>query len=92
MSEEIARLRYQCRRGMLELDIILQTFFESYFQHLTSSEQADFEKLLRYTDQELYNWFIGNLEPMDEKLQALIKTIRLTRKSSSFRLVNDDST
>jgi antitoxin CptB len=91
MSERIARLRYQCRRGMLELDIILQTFFESYFQHLTSSEQADFEKLLMCTDQELYNWFIGNLVPRDE-LQALVKKIRLTREYFPLRLANDSNT
>lgn len=76
MQERISRIRYQCRRGMLELDAILQPFFEKHFLHLTQSEQVDFEKLLTCTDQELYHWFIESEQPRDINLRLLIAKIK----------------
>ncbi len=76
MQEKVLRLRYQCRRGMLELDAILQPFFEKHFLELTPLEQEDFEMLLASSDQSLYNWFIGSSAPSQARLQALISKIK----------------
>lgn len=56
-----SKLRWQCRRGMLELDLLLGLFLEQDFDHLPHSEQAIFIHLLTYPDQTLYRWL---LEPM----------------------------
>jgi antitoxin CptB len=89
--EEMARLRWQCRRGMLELDVILQPFFEQYYAELSAAEQNDFERLLASSDQELYLWFIGNERPDDEELQRLVIKIKnffstpyISRSSEQF--------
>lgn len=74
--EKIAWLRYQCRRGMLELDAILQPFFERYFLQLSPTEQQLFERLLESNDQELYMWFIGHEKPDNQDLLAIINTIK----------------
>ena len=76
MSEKVARLRYQCRRGMLELDAILQPFFEKHFCSLTNEQQADFERLLTSSDQALLSWFIGSDQPQDPRLLAMVVEIK----------------
>jgi antitoxin CptB len=76
MTEKIARLRWQCRRGMLELDAILQPFFERHFIMLTPSKQEQFERLLTCSDQDLFSWFIGSAKPQDPSLLEIINIIK----------------
>ena len=76
MSERVARIRYQCRRGMLELDAILQPYFEQQFLSLTLPEQENFERLLTCTDPELFAWFIGSEVPQDEALRCAVALIK----------------
>jgi antitoxin CptB len=73
---EIAAIRWQCRRGMLELDMMLLPFFDQHYVHLNSEQQQDFCDLLAFPDQELYQWLIGRLEPSSVRLQVLLKDIR----------------
>lgn len=76
MIEHKARLRWQCRRGMLELDAILQPFFDRYFTQLSPTQQKEFERLLTFSDQELFSWFIGSAKPDDPHLAELIEHIK----------------
>jgi antitoxin CptB len=76
VPEEMARLRWQCRRGMLELDVILQPFFEQCYSQLSAAEQNNCERLLASSDQELYLWFIGNEQPNNEELLRLVIKIK----------------
>ena len=71
-----ARLRWACRRGMLELDLILLTFFEAEFARMTLAEQKDFELFLSEQDQDLYAWLL-NFQPCPEpRYQSLLLNIR----------------
>jgi len=70
------RLRWACRRGMLELDLLLLPFFDNYFNQLTTQQQKDFERLLNYQDPELYGWFIGSKIPEDKALLQLVQIIK----------------
>jgi len=72
----IARLRWDCRRGMLELDLLLLPFLEKVFPTLTEQEQQLFIELLACTDQDLYIWLIGHEQPSDPKFNQLIKRVR----------------
>ncbi len=53
-----ARVRFLCRRGMKELDSILQPFFDQNYAHLTSLQQADFATLLESEEPLLWNWLV----------------------------------
>lgn len=76
MQETIKRLRWQCRRGMLELDLLLSTFLDKHYLKLSASEQALFAQLLTYSDRDLYCYLV-NQQPVDnEQAQMLIKRIR----------------
>lgn len=69
-------LRWGCRRGMLELDLLLLPFFDNYFNQLTGQQQQDFERLLSFQDPELYSWFIGSESPQDKALMQLVQIIK----------------
>ncbi|CEG57041.1 FAD assembly factor SdhE [Legionella fallonii] len=76
-AKEKARLSWHCRRGMLELDLILQRFMEhGGIDKLTEQELKSFNLLLSYTDPELFSWLMGHDEPQDEELSTIVAIIR----------------
>ncbi|MEA3638450.1 MAG: succinate dehydrogenase assembly factor 2 [Lamprobacter sp.] len=70
------RLRWQCRRGMLELDLLLNQFLEQGYAELDPAGRADFERLLGYQDQILQDWLIGQAVPADPALSGLVVLIQ----------------
>jgi antitoxin CptB len=56
---DLNRLRWHCRRGMLELDMVLARFLEERYARLTSQQRQEFESLLDLEDQELWQRISG---------------------------------
>lgn len=73
---EKARLTWHCRRGMLELDLILQSFLEKRLDQLTEKEIKAFDSLLSNTDPELFAWLMGHEAPQDKELSDIVTIIR----------------
>jgi antitoxin CptB len=71
----INQLRWSCRRGMLELDILLGGFLESGFLQLNQFDQQCFIELLSYEDQELFFWFTARETPPDH-MQDIVQKIK----------------
>ncbi|MES9962053.1 MAG: succinate dehydrogenase assembly factor 2 [Candidatus Sedimenticola sp. 20ELBAFRAG] len=71
----IEKLRWQCRRGMLELDYALSDFLEQHYQQLPHQEQALFVRLLDFEDQLLLDWLMGNVVPSDDGLRSMMERI-----------------
>lgn len=59
-AEEKARIKWACRRGMLELDVVVMPFYEECFNELTEKEQQDFASLLECDDPDLFAWIMGH--------------------------------
>lgn len=59
-SDERARLKWACRRGMLELDVLIMPFFEECLDDLPDQEQRDFVSLLTSDDPDLFTWMMGH--------------------------------
>jgi antitoxin CptB len=74
--ELLSRLRWQCRRGMLELDVLLGKFLEEAFLNLPENEQDIFIKLLNNSDQDLYYWLTGQKVAPDVDEAMMIGKIR----------------
>ena len=70
-----ARLRWACRRGMLELDVLFMPFVEEAYEHLSTSRQMVFERLLACQDPELFAWFMGHEECKDQELNTMVQFI-----------------
>ncbi len=75
-DEEIRRLRWQCRRGMLELDVALLRFLDEDFRTLDADEQATFSRMLEAQDQTLRGWLMGHTLPEEADVQRLVARIR----------------
>jgi len=60
---EMQRLRWACRRGMLELDLVLLPFVENVYSTLPESDKLLFDSLLDCEDTELFNWFLEKGKP-----------------------------
>ena len=76
MSEELSRLRWRCRRGMLELDLLLQPFLESGYGDLDETEQGLFLQLLELPDQDLFEQLMEIKEPEEKEISRVITKIR----------------
>lgn len=68
------KLRWRCRRGMLELDCILLPFFDDVFDTLSEDEQALFGELLHEADPTLANWLMKHV-PAEPPYIALVDKI-----------------
>jgi len=55
-----ARLRWQCRRGMRELDELLLDYLATRFEVAPAEEKAAFEALLELPDPELLGYLLQN--------------------------------
>lgn len=75
-QQQFARLRWRCRRGMRELDAVLESFLDRSFVGLTSAERARMEVILDLPDPELHAYLVGRQEPEDPEFAALFRRIR----------------
>ncbi|MFO8154745.1 MAG: succinate dehydrogenase assembly factor 2 [Pseudomonadota bacterium] len=75
------RLFWQCRRGMLELDLLLRTFVERHADELDVTEYAALLRLLKEPDQTLQGWLFGNDRPTDGEIRDVVQRIRATDPS-----------
>jgi len=78
VSDEPRReqLRWQCRRGMLELDFVLERYLDEHFVSAGKDEKALFAQLLTGQDPELQAWLLNGMPHPDPAYQSLIGKIR----------------
>lgn len=75
-NEELRRLRWRCRRGLLELDVILLRFIDQHYRGLAASEKSAFQRLLSLPDATLLDYLDGRDLPADEELKHIVRQIR----------------
>lgn len=71
-----SRLRWRCRRGMLELDLILQEFLDKGYISLDTKQKQLLDVMLEYPDQLLFDLFLGNMVSSDKDIAQLVTHIR----------------
>ena len=74
-DSEFRRLRWHCRRGMLELDHLLNRFLDLGYRDLNDAERQLFLALLGQQDPLLSDWFMSRAEAPDADMQALVRRI-----------------
>ena len=50
----LSKLKWQCRRGVLELDLLLEKYLETAYAHASDEERSRFAELLKLDDTELF--------------------------------------
>ena len=72
---EQSRLKWQCRRGLLELDIVLQRFLQSN-SGLGKEETSSFKTLLAFPDNDLWDIVIGRSDSFPPQLNEIVARLR----------------
>ncbi|TBR37761.1 hypothetical protein CBF23_013790 [Marinomonas agarivorans] len=78
LEEEVTdfkRLKWHCRRGMLELDLLLEPFLEEEFEKLEAADKKRFYQLIQVEDQDMFLWFMQKEVPKDPDLARIVKII-----------------
>ena len=75
-SRELSRLRWRCRRGLLENDLILARFLDLRGDAVTEPELIGLDRSLDLSDNELWDLLSGRLEPEDAAMRPLLETLR----------------
>lgn len=73
---EQERIRWRCRRGLLELDLVLSRFLESRFDHLTSDQRGALNRLLDLPDHDLLDMVMGRAETNDPGCAEIVQFLR----------------
>lgn len=74
----MARLRWRCRRGMKELDLLLLDYVERCYRNVNLDRQQAFRRLLSMPDPEILALLTGRSGTDDEYLAEIIERL-LTR-------------
>jgi len=75
-AAELNRMRWRCRRGMLELDILLGRFVETRYASLDADGRAALSRLLELPDTELLVCLSGQAEPTDAGVKSIVQQLR----------------
>lgn len=76
--KELERVRWRCRRGLLELDIVLGRFVVKHYASLSDEQQVAFDVLLDLPDNVLWDMITGRESPPQEaQQQALLEFLKV---------------
>lgn len=70
------RLRWQCKRGMRELDELLAGYVDRAYKWAPEAEKTAFRALLDVPDPDLIGYFLGSKVHADTEIAHVIETIR----------------
>lgn len=74
--KELERARWRCRRGLLELDIVLQRFMDKHYPQLSETELQQLATLLDLSDNDLWDMITTRKEPEDASLRPVLRLLQ----------------
>lgn len=81
MIDNLPRLQWACRRGMLELDVLLSNFLNEAYSSLSLVDKQRFVKLLSFPDPDIFAWLMGHGQPDDEDMILITERMRQHARS-----------
>ena len=75
-SQRVKRLKWSCRRGMKELDVLLENFITGFEQDLSAGAWPEFERLLQLEDDRIWTWLQVPHHTDAASFQKLLALIR----------------
>ncbi|MBV1874058.1 MAG: succinate dehydrogenase assembly factor 2 [Gammaproteobacteria bacterium] len=74
-ESEMGRLRWQCRRGMKEVEIVLLPYLEGRYASAGGREQGLFRQLLACHDVDMFEWFTCRDKPAENDLIEIVEIV-----------------
>ena len=75
LDVEGRRLRWRCRRGMKELDVLFEVYLDATLASTGGEERAVLERLLELPDPELARYLLAGEAPADPDFAGLVERI-----------------
>ena len=75
-SSRTGRLKWRCRRGMKELDLLLERFLDRHRESLSAGQWPELETLLDTEDDTLWDWLQDPTTPGAAAFRPLLDRIR----------------
>lgn len=76
MPQQGSSLLWRCRRGIREMDLLLQRFVETRYDKLSEEEKSAFTELLEQPDLDIMDWIMERSVPPTNSLKTIIQLIR----------------
>ncbi len=76
MTLNRGRVRWQCRRALLELDLVFARFLERHFDRLTDDQLVDLDDLLLVEDHDLWAMINGSKPVTDDRWKEMVELLR----------------
>lgn len=76
MTEQIGKLRWRCRRGMKELDLLTLGYLERHYPSASAEEQQAFAEILELQDPLLMRYMVGREVPTDAATARVVSVMR----------------
>ena len=73
---EMSQLRWRCRRGAKELDIVMNRYLEQMYEDAEPSQQAAFKELLMVEDPTVFDLLLERIDAQNDEQQTLLVTLR----------------
>ncbi|MFT5398298.1 MAG: antitoxin CptB [Gammaproteobacteria bacterium] len=73
---EISRLRWLCRRGMKELDVLMTKYLDDHYENASAQEQNHFKTLLAMHDPDLFALILRRAPAESMQLEKFTDQIR----------------
>ena len=85
-NRDYNRMRWAARRGMLELDLVLEPYVQANYATLDDADRERFQQLMLCEDQDLFAWFLQRQQPEDPELADIVaKILAFTRTPPADR-------
>ena len=85
MSNEINRIKWKCRRGMREIDLLLREFSKNSIKNLSNKDLSLFDEILDYDDQKLYDFIFKNQSIGNKDHESfIIKNLKTFTEQGNF--------
>lgn len=72
----MGQLRWRCRRGMRELDILLSRFLDVHWDSLSDRHKYSFVEMLEVQDPILMDWVMGRTHPDTKEQLDIVNSLR----------------
>ena len=73
---DLDRIRWRCRRGLLELDLVLEAFLARGYGRLDAGQRRLFDELLERPDNDLLDLALGRSEP-EPRYRSVVELLRV---------------
>jgi antitoxin CptB len=89
-ERSLSRLRWSCRRGLLENDLFIARFFETHENTLTVRQASALSALMDLTDNDLLDLFLRRAEPAGDTDTAAVHEVLAQIRRPAFRAATAD--